>query len=151
MAVLGDNGLLLLKRNTDVDYTFVCDIERWDFITDAPSIDTTPIGTEFREAIKDIVTGSGSLAFYFDWKTTKISPKDLLDLVVLVKTGALAQAKLYLLDNRTENVCNDQTGGSLYYDLNILITRSSISTRRADVTRGAINFVTTEEYQLIAE
>lgn len=149
MTVLGDNGVLRLKRTTDTDYLFLCDIEQWDFNVDAPSIDTTPLGTQFREAIKDIITGNGSIAFYFEWKNNVIDPKAMLDLVMLTKTGSQAEAQLYLVDNREEYPCDNQAGGTLYYQANILITRSSISTRRADITRGVINFVTTEEIQLV--
>ena len=149
MAILGDHGRLKLKRDTTPEHTYVCDIVEWELRLEANSIDITPLGTTYGEAIKDLVTGGGSINFNFEWREVSEDPKALVDLVTLTKTGAQAGLQLYLLYDRDQVGCTDQVPGSLYWNMNVLITRCNISVRTTEFIRGAAEFVTTEEFRLV--
>ena len=144
MAVLGDGGVLTISDN------FVCDIEAWEFQIGANSIDITPLGKTYAEAIKDLVTGGGTLNFFMEWrKDTEnnpiIDPTELMELVQLTKAGSEVSVTLYLI-NRDGDACS--TSGQVFYSFQALLTNVSLSTRATDLIRGAAQFVTTGDIQL---
>ena len=149
MAVLGDNGRLKLRRSGEQEYTYICDIVEWELRLDASSIDITPLGTTYSEAIKDLISGGGSINFNFDWREVGRDPKALVDLIMLTKTGAQAGLQLYLLYGRDKVGCTDQQAGTLYWNMDVLLTRCNISVRSTEFIRGAAEFVTTEEFRLV--
>lgn len=147
MAVLGDGGVLKIND------AFVCDVEAWEFQVGASSIDITPLGKSYAEAIKDLITGGGTLNFFMEWrKDTEgnpvIDPTELMDFVQLTKAGAEVSLELFLI-TRDGDAC--QQSGQVYYSMQALLTNVSLSTRATDVIRGAAQFVTTGPFQLVKD
>lgn len=145
MAILGSGGMLRLSD------AYVCDVEAWELQIGANSIDITTLGQTYAEAIKDLITGGGTLNFFVEWRKDDegipiIDSVDLMELVQLTKVGSEVGMVLYLISERMEGACVQN--GSLYYAFQALITNISLSTRATDLIRGAAEFVTTGPIQL---
>ena len=129
-------------------YKCVADIREWSLELDAPAVDTTGVGQKFGEAVKSLITGGGSIDFLVDRACHEDleEPEALMQLLLMTKQGAEANAKFYLVN--TGDSC-DQIAGSLYYECKILITRNAINLRPTEIVACTANFVTTEEVKLL--
>ena len=129
-------------------YKCVADIREWSLELDAPAVDTTGVGTKFGEAVKSLVSGGGTIDFLVDRACHENleEPEVLMQLLLMTKQGAEANAKFYLVN--TGEDC-DQVAGSLYYECKILITRNAINLRPTEIVACTATFVTTEEIKLL--
>jgi hypothetical protein len=129
-------------------WEFVCDLQEWSFDTDAAAIDTTPVGVKFGEAVKSLVTATGTLNFYVDRRAIDWDSSDLLKLVLLTQRGCKAHAEFWVSMQRDGDMCKGILPGDFYYEADILMVRSGVSVRAVDYTTGTINFATTGEIAL---
>ena len=129
-------------------YKCVADIREWALELDAPAVDTTGVGQKFGEAVKSLVNGGGTIDFLVDRNCNEHieEPEVLMQLLLMTKQGAEANAKFYLVN--TGDDC-EQIAGSLYYECKILITRNAINLRPTEVVACTATFVTTEEVKLL--
>ena len=124
------------------------DIREWSLELDAPAVDTTGVGAKFGEAVKSLISGGGTIDFLVDRACHENleEPEVLMQLLLMTKQGAEANAKFYLVN--TGEDC-DQVAGSLYYECKILITRNAINLRPTEIVACTATFVTTEEIKLL--
>lgn len=126
-------------------------LREWTLNLSGPEVDTTAVGEKFGDAVKAIVTGGGTLDFVIErtYRTGYEDPTGLMRLLLLVQNGCKAEAKFYLIENRTGSPANSscspqqRLAGDLYYQCDILITSSAINTRADDMIAGSADFVTT--------
>ena len=131
----------------------IADMREWTLDLSAPTIDTTAISEKFGEAVKSLVTGSGSAEFLIDRKCYDDSADNgtmLMKLVLMTEKGCKARAKFYLIseDDDSESYGSIRPGG-LYYSAEILVTASAVSVRPADIVAGTVNFATTGAVKLL--
>ena len=129
-------------------YKCVADIREWSLELDAPAVDTTGVGQKFGEAVKSLVNGGGTIDFLVDRACNPDleEPEVLMQLLLMTKQGAEANAKFYLVN--TGEDC-EQVPGSLYYECKILITRNAINLRPTEIVACTASFVTTEDVKLL--
>ena len=152
-------------------WTLMMDVREWSLETDAPSVDTTGVGEKYGEAVKSLVTGGGSVEFFVDRKCFTNEAEDmasmyLMQLLLMTQMeGCKAHAKFYVINRtfdcsedtittcdgnpNTGHHANRQVHGSLWYETDILVTRSAVNTRPAELVAGTANFVTTGELKLL--
>ena len=130
-------------------YKCVADIREWSLELDAPAVDTTGVGDKFGEAVKSLISGGGTIDFLVDraCHPELEEPEVLMQLLLMTKQGAEANAKFYLVDTAGGDCV--QVPGSLYYECKILITRNAINLRPTEVVACTASFVTTEEVKLL--
>jgi hypothetical protein len=114
------------------------------------SIDTTPLGTRFGEAIKSVVTGGGEITYIVERRNTASvsDPVDLMRLLLLTEKGCLATAQFWMIAGRPRELCDQILPGDLYYEADILLTGSTLNLVPTDIVAGATRFVTTGEIRL---
>lgn len=141
-------GFSTLGNEANRNWKMQCDLEEWVLTIDAANLDTTAIGETFGENVKSLVRGAGSLQFHADHRTIADKEDSLavLRLVLLIQGRSNTRARFYLYKNRDER--GNQIGGSVYYECDILLTNSRLSTRAADVTVGTADFVATSEIRI---
>lgn len=131
----------------------IADMREWTLDLSAPTVDTTAISEKFGEAVKSLVTGSGSAEFLIDRKCYDDSADNgtmLMKLVLMTEKGCKARAKFYLISEDDDG--NDYGAirpGGLYYSAEILVTASAVSVRPADIVAGTVNFATTGAVKLL--
>lgn len=141
--------MLKLLRQGDGNYKYVCSLSGWTLNIDAASIDVTPIGTQWAEAIKDLVTAGGEMNWIMDIKEdTFIDPQDLLDLLLEVQSPqAEAEAQFYISNADNRYTCFAPV--DIYLSMKILLVRTNINVAVAESIRGASTFVSTEALQIV--
>jgi hypothetical protein len=134
----------------NIGWEYVCDIRSWSLELDAASIDTTPLGTRFGEAIKSVVTGGGTLDYLIERRTSAgfLDPVDLMRLVLLTEVGSRATAQFWVLAGRASSTCADLAPGDIYYEADILLTSTSINTAADTIIAASSQFVSDREVRL---
>ena len=139
-------ALLGLDKALKPNWTFVCGLKGWDLETDAASIDTTPLGVRFGEAVKSLVTASGSMNILIDRKKHALDGARLLQLVLMTEKGCNARAQFWVAMDRPGGC--DEPVGSLFYDVEVMLVSSSLRIDLDDAVRGTIAYASTGEVRL---
>lgn len=138
----------------DTIYNTLASVEGFKFNSDRAAIDTTELGDRFRQMYEaGLLSGSGTLDCLFQHSFSTcangdpVPPKELplvmMQLIQRVDVGSSFDAALHVTDK-------DLGGGiSVFYQVSAVITRSGVDVRAADITKVAIDFVTTGEYRLL--
>jgi hypothetical protein len=132
----------------------IADLREWTLQLSAPTIDTTAISEKFGEAVKSLVSGSGSAEFLVDRKCFDDNNDNglmLMKLVLMTEKGCKARAMFYVVNNNNnqgEDIGSVETG-DLYYSAELLVTSSAVSLRPTDIVAGTVNFATTGAVRLL--
>lgn len=120
-------------------------MQNWTLNLTAQEQDTTTVGDKYGSAIKALVTGGGSADFLIERQSIENGQDStaLLQLLLLIEKGCKAEARFNLIVDKTYEVATTYLEGSLYYQTEILITRSAVNTRADDIIAGSIDFITT--------
>lgn len=126
------------------------EIQEWRLNLTAEEVDTTAIGERFGDAIKDVITGGGSLDFFIDRFTseTQHDATFLLNLLLMLDKGCEAQAEFYIFDRQLNSTAPQFLPGALYYDVTLLPTSQALNLRPDEIIAGSLNFVTVREIAL---
>jgi len=109
---------------------------------------------KFGEAVKSLVSGSGSAEFLVDRKCFDDNNDNglmLMKLVLMTEKGCKARAMFYVVNNNNnqgEDIGSVETG-DLYYSAELLVTSSAVSLRPTDIVAGTVNFATTGAVRLL--
>jgi len=124
------------------------DLTSWALNIDASTLDMTAIGEAFGENTKSLVRGSGTLEFFVDNRNLNIEQASLvpLQLVLLVERGSKANARFYLYKDRDPAL--PKVNDSVYYECDILLSRTQIDVKADTVVTGSADFVATSEIAL---
>jgi hypothetical protein len=141
-------GFDVVCDETTRNWKIQCDLEEWVLSVDASNLDVTAIGETFGENIKSIVRGAGNLQFQVESSLSESDEAGLsiLRLVLLTQNQCNSRARFYIYKNRTGY--NQQLDGSVYYECDILMTNTRISTRPTEVITGTADFVATSEIKV---
>jgi hypothetical protein len=145
--------------NIDADWKYTCDIREWNLELDAPSVDTTGIGTKFGESVKSLITGGGEIGYYAEYRNSeeRYDPTALMRLLLLTEKGCKASAQFWLLQDRDsqptcvgllDDPCATLAPGDIYYTADLLVVGTTINVAPANIIAGAARFVTTGEIRL---
>lgn len=137
---------LTLTQILGNDWNIQSQLLSWSLNLNAPEIDTTAIGERYGDAVKSLITGSGSLDFFID-RTEIAGYSDgtyLLNLLLLTEQGCASEAEFWMITDREARTdCgNYLLPGDLYYSATILITSVAINTRPDEILAGSLNFAT---------
>jgi hypothetical protein len=143
------------------EWKIVAWMRGWNLSTSAPAVDVSSLGEKFSEAVKSVVSGSGSLDFIIDLfgSSTEHSPEALLRIAMMTERGATGNARFYLnkddpndTDSYTERMNNRSlVRTSVYYNANILFTNAAVDVSSDSLVQGSADFVTTGPIRLGAE
>lgn len=128
-----------------------CDLTGWVFEMDATQLDETAIGQLFGESARGLLRGAGSFNANISHRyvTGENSSVGMLRLVMLTGHGSKARARFQIVDQRKSGTSDTQE--RLFYETDILLSRSSINTQFDDVIRMTAEFVATGRIQLAKE
>ena len=134
----------------DGQWEQVAFIKNWSLELDAPSVDTTGLGTKFGDAVKSLVTAGGEIGYLVERRGTagKQDPTILMRLLMLTERGCKATAQFWLIEDRDATPCGNILPGDIYYETDMLVVGSSLNTAADDLIGGAARFVTTGEIRL---
>jgi len=144
-----DFGTLTITP-AECDWLIVCDMQRWTLNTEAASVDQTGLGARFGESLKTLITGGGDLNFFID-RRTKTNYADstmLLNLLLMVERGCIAEGRFWMIADRVANPRTDLLPGDCYYQVPLLIVGTSIQTAAPDFIEGSARFITTGTVRL---
>ena len=134
----------------DAQWEQVAFIKSWSLELDAPSVDTTGIGTKFGEAVKSLITAGGEIGYLVERRGVAghQDPTILLRLLMLTERGCKATAQFWMIEGRDASECHNILPGDIYYETDMLVVGSSINTAADDLVGGAARFVTTGAIKL---
>lgn len=134
----------------DAQWEQVAFIKNWSLELDAPSVDTTGIGTKFGEAVKSLVTAGGEIGYLVERRGEAgyQDPTILLRLLMLTERGCKATAQFWMIEGRDAVQCSNILPGDIYYETDMLVVGSSLNTAADELVGGAARFVTTGAIKL---
>ena len=138
----------------DAFWQIVCEIREWTLELDAPAVDTQGVGEKFGSAVKSVVSGGGSLEYFIDRECLSdcnTDPLQIMQMLLMTNSDYVANARFWLLD-RGNGPCDYVCGplpGEIYYETDILITRSAVNLRPKEIVAGTAQFVTTGDIKLL--
>lgn len=134
-------------RVRDTDFNVLGNVTNYEFNTSRDAIDTTVLNDKFRSQFSaGLISGSGRIDCFFDYKTTGILEPSvlLLQTIQRVEIGSNFDLALYLTDRSTNP--NEQ---SVFYQVEAVVTQAGVSVDRDNVVTCSIDFLTSGEIKLL--
>ena len=147
LAAFTGNPLAISVRVRDVQFNLLGSVEGYEFNTDRQTIDASSLSDRFRQQLSaGLISGAGRIECEFNYRTIGFTEPSLLllQLIQRVEIGSEFDLALYLTDKDI-----DPTVDTIFYNLTAVINRSGVQVRAGDIVRCAIDFVTTDEIQLV--
>lgn len=132
---------------SDVSENVLGNVSGFRFSTDRDAIDTTTLDDRFKRMYNaGLISGSGSIDCFFDYKTTGVKETSLLliQLIHRVEIGSGIDLLLNLTDPS-----NKPSATNVYYEFSAVITKSAIEVNADKLITAAVDFVTTGEIHLL--
>lgn len=156
-----DNAEISLDLNSHAKgyvWEILCDIRGWELQLEAPNVDVTSVSEKFGNSVKSLVRGGGNVEFFIDrdcYEDGQNNGIPLMELLLMTEKGCKASAQFWMIDRgKNCDTADRQCGklaGDLYYECDILVTRSSVNIRPTELVVGTAQFVTTDEIRLLQE
>jgi hypothetical protein len=147
LAAFTGDPLQISVRVRDVQFNLLGSVEGYEFNTDRQTIDATSLNDRFRQQLSaGLISGAGRIECEFNYRTIGLTEPSLLllQLIQRVEIGSEFDLALYLTDKDI-----DPTVDTVFYNLTAVVNRSGVQVRAGDIVRCAIDFVTTDEIQLV--
>jgi len=138
------NVQIQLKNNA---YKCFGQLSSFELNTDREVVDTTVLGEHTRQKISSLISGSGSIVAFWDYKmftaccgyneNAEVS-QYLHQLILRQEFGSNFKAKFIV--KCAEAGCEDDT---VFYEVEALITQAALSFSATDLVTSRLNFVTT--------
>ena len=125
------------------------EVTSYELTTDRETVDTSSLGDEFRQQYSTLITGSGQLNCFFDYRDGGQNELAIYlhKLLLRQKFGSEFKAKLYILSEgygQGINADND----TIWHEITGIVTQVGIQCNSEDLLRSTISFVTTGEIKL---
>ena len=134
------------------DFKCLGQLQAYELNTDREVVDTTVLGDGFRQRISGLISGSGALTAFWDYKMfndccgveydVEVS-NYLHQLVLRQEQGASFRALFYL--KRPEEGCESK---AVYYETNAIVSALALSFSPGGSVTSRIGFITTSEIKL---
>jgi hypothetical protein len=134
-----------------------CDLNAWVLEMDAGQLDQDAIGQVFGEYARGMLRGAGSFSGEVDHKYEpgQVDGLSLLRLVMLTQHGSKARARFQLIDRRSRPALQQGQLGpvpkKVFYETDILLGKTTVNTKSADIIRVDAQFVATGKITLVVE
>lgn len=128
-------------------------VTSFELNTERSAVDVTELGEEFVRQHATLITGSGSLQCFFDYRTGYCGdalepgvelPVYLHQLVIRQNLGSQFHARLLLLERGAGRAPGDE----VWYEFDALVTNAGIAFEPTQPVRSQIQFVTTGRISL---
>jgi hypothetical protein len=128
-----------------------CDLTNWVFETDVTQLDETAIGQTFGESAKGMLRGAGSFSAIIShgFMSSSNSSVGMLRLIMLTNQGSKAKARFQIADQRNSGSLSIPE--RLFYETDILLSKTTVNTQFDDVIRMNADFVATGRIRLARE
>ena len=134
------------------------EVTSFELNTSREAVDVTELGEEFREQHATLISGSGQLSCFFDYKHQRCGglvsagfepelPIYLHQLLLRQQLGSGFHARLFVL-TRGQGYDGDD---EVWYEFDGLITNAGIAFEPTQPVRSTIQFVTTGEVKLLVK
>ena len=134
------------------DFKCLGQLQAYELNTDRDVVDTTVLGDAFRQRVSGLISGSGVLTAFWDYKMfndccdveydMEVS-NYLHQLVLRQEQGAIFRALFYL--KRPEEGCESK---AVYYETDAMVSSVALAFAPGGTVTSRINFVTTGEVKL---
>lgn len=115
-------------KNTDNrEWAFLAECREWSLQTDPSVLDSTAIGDDFGDSVKDVVRGSGSFNCYVPVSfsgTKQIDAKGFIRLMLMTETGSKARARFRIQE---ESLGGCEPEETVWIECDILLGPGQIS------------------------
>ena len=134
------------------DYKCLGQLQAYELNTDREVVDTTVLGDGFRQRISSLISGSGSLTAFWDYKAFNdccgvdddVEASNYLhQLVLRQQQGAIFRALFYL--KRPEEGCERE---AVYYEADAMVSSVAMAFAPGGTVTSRIGFITTGEIKL---
>lgn len=119
--------------------------KEWTLQTDPTILDTTAIGEDFGDSVKDVVKGSGSFNGYIPTSQKqpgKMDAKDFVRLMLMTETGSKASVRLRIQDEERAGNCKEEC---VWIECDILLGPGEISTSFDTTVNYSSQFVVVKD------
>jgi len=128
-------------------------VAAYELNTDREVVDTTVLGDAFRQRVSGLISGSGSLTAFWDYKMftdccgvdPEVEVSNYLHQLVLRQEQGAAFRALFFL-KRPDEGCD---GNAVYYRANAMVSGAALSFSTTGVVTSRINFVVTGDIKLL--
>jgi hypothetical protein len=119
--------------------------KEWTLQTDPTVLDTTAIGEDFGDSVKDVVRGSGSFNGFVpvgQSQSGKIDAKDFVRLMLMTETGSKASARLRIQDESGVGNCKEEC---VWIECDILLGPGELSATFDNAVSYSSQFVVVKD------
>lgn len=117
----------------------------WTLQTDPAVLDSTAIGEDFGDSVKDVVRGSGSFNGFIPLSnsdSTKFDARDFIRLMLMTETGSKARVRLRVQDQKTGGCQNED---AVWIEADILLGPGEISTSVEEAVNYSSQFIVVKD------
>jgi hypothetical protein len=160
----GSVALLAINRDIPIAYTvsnnngrLMAQVTSYTFSTNRETADVTSLSDQFRQQYSTLISGSGQLTAFFDYRSTPCRAGSteeteaaiyLHQLAIRLNLGAAFKARLYLI-NRGANIdITEKRNDEVWYEIQGVITNVAISFESGVQVKSVMDFVSTGRIML---
>ena len=153
-----------IDRNIPITYTvnnnfgrLMANLTSYTFSTTRETADVTSLSDQFRNQYSTLISGSGQLTAFFDYRNDPCSagaisdaevPIYLHQLAIRLYLGAAFKAKLYLISRGSSIDTVERGNDQVWYEIEGIISNVAISFEPGLQVRSTMDFITTGAIKL---
>lgn len=126
-------------------------VTSYEFNNAREAVDVTELSDEFRRQHSGLISGSGSINCFFDYRNTSNAsngqPSEVAvymhQLLLRQKLGGMFSAKLYVLGTGWGNASSNANNDRLWFEFDAIITNAGVALQPDAPVQSTFDFVTT--------
>ncbi len=157
-------SLLAINRNIPISYSVSNNVGRlmaqltsYTFSTTRETLDVTSLSDQFRSQYSTLISGSGQLTAFFDYRSAPCREGATADteaaiylhqLAIRLNLGAAFKARLYLIHRGTNIDMTAKYNDTVWYEIEGVVTNVAIGFQTGEQVKSMIDFISTGEIKL---
>ena len=125
-------------------------VQGFQITTDRESIDTTALGSKYKQFSASAISGSGSVDCLFDFKNldSQEIPLALSQLIQKIEVGSKFSGRFYILEPGSPQPPGYGLAEGVYYEVEGMLTSSALTVRADQIAECSFDFITSGEFAL---
>jgi hypothetical protein len=127
-------------------------VQGFQITTDRESVDTTALGSKYKQFSASAISGSGSVDCLFDFKNLvgEEIPLALSQLIQKIEVGSKFSGRFYILEPGSPQPPGYNAIEGVYYEVEGMLTSSALTVRADQMAECSFDFITSGEFALRA-
>lgn len=149
--VTPERDIPIKVKDVAAQHRILGNVTSYEFNNAREAVDVTELSDEFRRQYSSLISGSGSISCFFDYRNTSNAPNGqpfelavyMHQLLLRQKLGGMFSAKLYVLGTGWGDASSDANNDHLWFEFDAVITNAGIALQPDAPVQSTFEFVTT--------